>query len=185
VPLLPARDVLFPATLFTEPPAADRPWWVLRAKPRTEKGLAERLHREGLSYFLPQYEKSLTGGGRVRKSYLPLFPGYVFLAGSQDDRAKALATNQVAQCLPVPDQSTFHIQLAQVYRVMSDELADVLPADDPRIGSLVEITDGPFTGMTGRVTAVGDGYRFTIEVEFIGRGVSVTVAHWMFRRLAE
>jgi hypothetical protein len=34
------------------------------------------------------------------------------------------------------------------------------------------------------VTEVGDGYRFTIEVEFIGRGVSVTVDHWMFRRLA-
>jgi transcription termination/antitermination protein NusG len=183
VPLLPARDTLFPTTLLSDPPAADRPWWVLHAKPRTEKGLADRLRRDGVAFFLPQYAKTLTGGGRVRRSYLPLFPGYVFLAGSPDDRGKALATKHVAQCLPVPDQLTFHRQLAQVYRVMARDLGGCAPAEDPRIGALVEITDGPFAGMTGRVTEVGDGYRFTIEVEFIGRGVSVTVEHWMFRRL--
>ena len=90
----------------------------------------------------------------------------------------------MANSLPVPDQARLHQQLAQVYRVMTHDLAACRPADDPRMGSLVEITDGPFTGLVGRVTEVGGGYTFVVEVEFIGRGVSVALDHWMFRKLS-
>lgn len=184
MPLLPLLDVVFPDDLFGDAaPAAAAAWWVLHTKPRAEKALGGRLRRAGVSFFLPQYAKPLTRGGRRRTSYLPLFPGYLFLRGLPDDRARALATGLVAGSLAVPDQPALHGQLAQVYRVMSHDMAACRPADDPRVGSLVEITDGAFAGMTGRVTEVGGGYRFVVEIEFIGRGVAVTLDHWMFRRL--
>lgn len=185
MPLLPLQDVVFPADLFG---TADNPvgaWWVLHTRPRAEKALGGRLLRAGVSFFLPQYAKPLSRGGRRRTSYLPLFPGYVFLRGTPDDRALALGTGLVAGSLAVPDQWALHGQLAQVYRVMSHDLTACRPEADPRVGSRVEITDGPFAGMTGRVTEVSGGYRFVVEVEFIGRGVAVTLDHWMFRRLAD
>jgi transcriptional antiterminator RfaH len=183
MPLLPLKDVVFPADLFATVLDRGAAWWVLHTKPRTEKALGERLLRSGVSFFLPQYAKLLNRGGRRRTSYLPLFPGYLFLRGTPDDRARAMATGLVAGALAVPDQPSLHGQLAQVYRVMSNDVAACRPADDPRVGNLVEITEGPFAGMTGRVTEVSGGYRFVVEVEFIGRGVAVTLAHWMFRRL--
>lgn len=183
MPLLPLRDVIYPPDLFGTPPSPDGAWWVLHTKPRAEKALGDRMLRAGVPFFLPQYAKALTGGGRRRTSYLPLFPGYLFLRGSPDDRARALATGLVAGSLPVPDQNALRTQLEQVYRVMSHDLAACSPEADPRVGTLVEITDGPFAGLTGRVTEVGGGYRFVVEVEFIGRGVAVTLGPWMFRRL--
>ena len=183
MPALPLRDILFPADLFHTPPAPGRAWWVLHTKPRTEKALGEQALQAGIPFFLPQYAKTRRTSGRVRTSYLPLFPSYLFLWGTPEDRLRALKTNLVANSLAVPDQAKLHQQLAQVYRVMTHDLAACRPADDPRIGSLVEITDGPFTGLVGRVTEVGGGYTFVVEVEFIGRGVSVALDHWMFRKL--
>lgn len=185
MPLLPLQDIVHPADLFAAPPDPDAAWWVLHTKPRAEKALGDRLLRAAVPFFLPQYAKVLSGGGRRRTSYLPLFPGYVFLRGSPDDRGKALATGFVANSLPVPDQDTLQGQLAQVYRVMTQDIAACSPEVDPRVGTVVEITEGPFAGMTGRVTQVEGGYRFVVEVEFIGRGVGVTLGPWMFRRVDE
>jgi transcriptional antiterminator RfaH len=184
VPALPLGDILFPADLFEARPALERAWWVLHTRPRAEKALGEQVFQAGIPFFLPQYAKSRRTSGRLRTSYLPLFPSYVFLWGTADDRLRAVKTNLVVNSLPVPDQATLHRQLTQVYRVMTHDLAACRPQDDPRIGNLVEITDGPFTGMVGRVTEVGGGYTFVVEVEFIGRGVAVTLDHWMFRKLA-
>ena len=55
------------------------------------------------------------------------------------------------------------------------------PEVDTRVGTRVEVTGGPYAGLTRRVVEVGGGYQF--EVEFIGRGVAVHLDHWMFRRL--
>jgi transcription antitermination factor NusG len=184
VPVLPLGDAVYPPELFDKAPAPDRAWWVLHTKPRAEKALGEHVSRAGIPFFLPQYARTRRRAGRVRTSYLPLFPGYLFLCGTPDDRVRALKTNLVANSLPVPDQAKLSRQLAQVYRVMTHDLEACRPADDPRIGSLVEITAGPFAGMAGRVTEVAGGYTFVVEVEFIGRGVAVTVDHWMFRTVA-
>jgi transcription antitermination factor NusG len=184
VPALPLGDVLYPPNLFGAAPAPDAAWWVLHTKPRAEKALGEQIRAAGIPFFLPQYGKTRRQGGRIRTSYLPLFPGYLFLRGTPDDRVRVLKTNLVANSLPVPDQETLHRQLAQVYRIVTHDPAACRPRDDPRIGSLVEITDGPFTGMIGRVTEVGAGYTFVVEVEFIGRGVSVPLDHWMFRKVS-
>lgn len=185
MPLKPPSDCLFPASLFGDPAEPGREWWVFHTRPRAEKALGDELQRGSVPYFLPQYAKTLTGGGRVRTSYLPLFTGYVFVFGMPEDRARVAATKHVANCLAVPDQARLHRQLGQVHRLMTHDMTGCSPEDAPRVGAIVEITEGPFTGLVGRVTELAEGYRFTIEVEFVGRGVSITVGHWMFRRLAD
>jgi len=183
MPLLPLQDIVYPAALFETPAGPDTAWWALHTKPRTEKSLGGRMLRAGVPFFLPQYAKLLTRGGRRRTSYLPLFPGYLFLRGTPDDRARALTSGLVVTSLKVPDQQALQAQLEQVYRVMTHDLSACRPEADPRVGTLVEITEGPFAGMTGRLTEVSGGYRFVVEVEFIGRGVAVTLGPWMFRRI--
>jgi hypothetical protein len=53
------------------------------------------------------------------------------------------------------------------------------------VGTRVEVTGGPFAGLTGREVEDGGGYQFVVEIEFTGRGVAFPLDHWMFRRLGQ
>src|SRR5437899_6501084 len=107
MPLLPPEPCLFPDDLLTSPSPPAGPhgqcWYVLHTRPRTEKCLARRFHRQRLPFYLPLYERTWKSRGRVLTSQLPLFPGYVFVYGDGDVRLAALETNLVANVLPVPD----------------------------------------------------------------------------------
>src|SRR5579885_2398883 len=105
MPLLPMEPFVFPDDLLTAPPAPanDSPWWVLHTRPRAEKALARKILSQDLSSFLPLYTKLWRSRGRLLCSYAPLFTGYLFLCGDHEARRRALETNLVANCLPVPD----------------------------------------------------------------------------------
>jgi transcription antitermination factor NusG len=47
----------------------------------------------------------------------------------------------------------------------------------------VEVIDGPFAGMTGKVTRVGAQARLIVEVRMINQGVSVDLARSAVRPL--
>jgi len=121
-------------------------------------------------------------GGRVRTAHSPLFPGYLFLRGDDDDRVAALESNLVARSLPVDDQERLEPSLTAVLHLM---LADLPLHPENRIGpgTLVEIIDGPLAGLTGQVVRRGKALRFVVEVELLQRGVSVEIERWMFRPL--
>src|SRR5947209_5995875 len=120
MPLLALEPFLHPADLLDQPPADDLGrWWVLHTRPRAEKTLARRLHGREVRHFLPLYERHWKNNGRAYRSYLPLFPGYVFLHGDQATRVQALETNLVAQVLPVDDQQRLFGDLQRVHRLLT------------------------------------------------------------------
>src|SRR5438552_1484350 len=106
MPLLPAEPSLFPVDPFQSPGqiTGQERWLVLHTRPRSEKALTRRLLKRQISYFLPQYRKEWRHRGRRLSSYLPLFPGYVFLFGDWQARLHALETNLVANVLNDFDQ---------------------------------------------------------------------------------
>ena len=59
----------------------------------------------------------------------------------------------------------------------------VAPEDELPPGSPVEITTGPFRGLTGKVVRRGGQTRLVVEVEFLRRGVSIEVEEWALRSL--
>ena len=115
-------------------------------------------------------------------SYLPLFPGYVFLQGNGEVRLAALETNLVAHVLPVVDQCQFHEDLGRVNRLISSDLA-LTPEGRLEPGSLVAITGGPLAGMEGKVIRRSKTTVFLIEVRFLHQGVSVELDSWMIEPL--
>src|SRR4051794_30549755 len=119
MPLLPAEPFVFPENLLTEPsdggPDAGR-WWVLHTRPRAEKALVRRVLPQEVPFFLPLYKRQWRSRGRLFSSYVPLFPGYVFLRGEDQERIKALETKMVVNCLPVPDQGRLRTDLVRVYQ---------------------------------------------------------------------
>src|SRR5438132_12662345 len=118
--------MLFPEDLFcgfqTSAPPSFR-WVVLYTRARAEKALARSLYHRQHAYFLPMYEKRVQVAGRVRRAYLPIFPGYVFLYGCAQERIAALETNCVSRSIAVDAQNQLQDDLERVFRLMTSGLA--------------------------------------------------------------
>ena len=183
MPRLNLEPQVYPEGLFSEE-VADGQWWVLHTRPRAEKSVARKLRERRQSIFSPVYEHLSRKGGRIRSSFLPVFPGYVFLLGDLEARHLALETNQVARVLTPPDQPQMWKDLRRINTlVTSGESLD--PIDRLVPGAEVEITAGPFAGVEGKVVRVGKQLRLFVELRFLQRGVSVEVEKWMVRPISK
>jgi transcription antitermination factor NusG len=195
VPLLPLEPFYQPQELFdgVNPWAGDaQRWWVLHTRPRSEKALARKFMNKSVPFFLPLYHRRWRNRAQQFSSYLPLFPGYVFLFGDRDERLAALETNLVANVLPVGDhdQDQMYDDLSRVYTLMKSG-SSLNPENRLKPGMKVEITGGPFVGLAGTILRQGSNLRFLVEVRFLHQGVSVELESWMIQaepasaRLAE
>jgi transcriptional antiterminator RfaH len=183
MPLLEAEPRAFPDTLFTDPSAlAGGQWWVLYTRSRMEKSLARQLRAKEIPFYLPLYEQTWRANGRKRASYLPLFPGYVFLHGDGEARVAALETNLLCSTIPVVDQQRLFEDLSRVERVLGG-LVPVTPEEALPPGTPVEVAAGPFQGLRGTVVRRDGQTRLVVEVEFLRRGVSIEVDEWALRAL--
>jgi len=174
MPVLPAEPNAFPEELFADeqPLAVDRAWWVLHTRARQEKTLARHLFQKQMPFYLPLIAKRGLQRGKVFTSYVPLFPGYVFLLGHREERLAALSTNRVVNTLAVADQEKLWHDLSQVWQLIQSG-APITPVDQLEPGVLVEIQHGSLAGLKGRIIRVATGRRFVVEVDFIHRGASV------------
>ena len=172
MPILKREPDFLPADLFDLPP--DRyPWWVVHVRSRQEKVLARECRARDIPFYLPLREHRNRRDPRHRVSFLPLFPGYVFVRGDvEHERLEVLRTNLCVHVLPVLDQEGLAHDLAQVKRLQEMGLP-LRRHPELEKGSVVRIEEGPFEGMTGRVTSLKGKNRFIVSVRFIHRSVSV------------
>jgi transcriptional antiterminator RfaH len=186
MPVLPLEPYVQPENLLASDWAGGREasrWWVLHVRPRAEKVLSRRLLKHGVPFFLPIYEHRWHTGRRQLCSYLPLFPGYVFLFASDEQRFLALETNLVVRCLAVGDQQRLRADLACIQRLMTSGAA-LSPEEQILPGTRVEIVTGPFAGIQGTVIEQRQQTRFIVDISFLQRGVSVQIDATNFRKLA-
>jgi transcriptional antiterminator RfaH len=182
MPLLPPEPYLFPDGLLDDGgPALPGAWWVLHTRPRAEKALARRLLARRVPFFLPLHHRRWRARGRNLASYVPLFPGYVFLLGEGGERLVALESNLVARVLGVPDQPQLRGDLAGVYRLMASGKA--LQPEVPAPGTPVRIGSGALAGLEGVVLRGSGRLRLLVEVRFLHQGVCVEVEPWMLEPL--
>jgi transcription antitermination factor NusG len=153
-------------------------WWVLHVKPRSEKALARNCFKRQARYFLPQCRRQRGGHGRAKDSYLPLFPGYLFLFGTERERLMALETNLVANVLSVPNQRELFEDLQRINRVIETGL-NILPEERLQPGMPVAIIDGPLAGLQGTVIRRKNKMTLTLKVSFLQQGASVEMDSWM------
>ena len=93
-------------------------WWVAHTKSRNEKALAHDLIGRSVSYFLPMTWKVRHSRGRKIKSLLPLFSGYLFFCGNEQQRIEVLKTNRVASLINVKDQQQLVTELSAIERAL-------------------------------------------------------------------
>lgn len=175
MPILAAETHVFPADLLTPPEKADgsgRNWWVLHTKPRQEKSLARQLFAKQIPFYLPLIEQTRRIRGRKMTSHIPLFAGYLFMHGRNEDRVAALTTQRIVRTLAAPDEMRLWQDLSQIERMIASG-EPITPEDRLAPGMEVEINSGPLMGLKGTILKTASGRRFVVKVDFIQQGASI------------
>jgi transcription antitermination factor NusG len=170
MPLLKREPDVFPADLFESFPA--EPWVVAHVRSRQEKVLARYLAPLRIAFYAPQREKRTRRNGRNFVSYLPLFPGYVFLRADASARAHVRRSGVIVRLIEVPDPDGLQRELAQIHRLQRSG-ARLSPCRPLETGEAVRVVDGPFQGYWGIVVRERGAERLLVSVSLLRKTVSV------------
>lgn len=151
-------------------------WRVARVKSRQEKALAHDLLRQGISYYLPLYEKRRRrrDNHKIRKTILPLFPGYVAFALPGSDCSAIYGTRRVTKIIEVAEQALFVKEMAQIRQALEAGVPVALVAR-LQTGQKVRIREGPLQGLEGEVVRQRDMTRFVIRVHLFRQAVALEI----------
>lgn len=179
MPILAKEPSLFPGNLFTDESTGEgRCWWAMFTRSRQEKAIARYLHSEGIPFFLPLIAKDNLIRGRVIQSHIPLFPRYLFVFGSEDERVQTLATRRVETVLVVHDQDQLRHDLSHVHSLI--ETNAPLTVESRLVpGDKVRIKSGTLAGLEGTVLLRRGRTQLLVTVRFLQQGVSLEVDDFM------
>jgi transcriptional antiterminator RfaH len=184
MPILDREVSHYPSALLDNGPdvTSQRKWWAVFTKARQEKALARHLLRREIPFYLPLVPRDHLIRGRRVHSFVPLFSGYVFLHGTEEERVQSLTTNRVSCILPVPDEAQLWQDLRQVHRLIE---ADAPLTVERRLtaGRQVRIKAGAMMGMEGTVLARRGSIRLLVAVHFLQAGVSVEIDDYMLEAI--
>jgi len=176
----------FPENLLDDPTgvlpwggaSSEREWWVIYTKSRQEKSLARDLLGSRIPFYLPQVPRDHLIRGRRVRAHVPVFPGYVFLFGSPEERVGALRTNRISRILSVPAQEELVWGLRQLAELIAIG-APLTLEESLSPGRMVRIRKGPLAGFEGTIVQRRGSNRLLIAVNFLQQGVSVEINDFM------
>ncbi|HEX6963815.1 MAG TPA: transcription termination/antitermination NusG family protein [Lacipirellula sp.] len=155
-------------------------WRVVYTKSRQEKALAADLAAKRISHYLPIIPRETFSRGRRLLSFVPAFPGYLFLLSDLEQRLVALETNRVVRTLEVADacQAQLFDDLKQLSRLIADG-APMTVEERILAGQRVRVKRGSLAGCEGIVTSRRGGTRLIVVVNCLQQGVSVEIDDFM------
>ena len=191
MPILPKQQDIYPDDLLDvvkggagrEPPVVGGRWVAFYTLSRREKDLMRKLQAAGVPFYGPMVRRRLhSPGGRVRASYVPLFPGYVFSLVDDEQRRTALATNTVARWIPIVDERMLVDDLRAIKRLIDTE-RPLTPEARIEPGQLVRVRTGALRGLEGTVVKRRGAERLVVAVRFLNQGASIELEDVDLERL--
>jgi transcriptional antiterminator RfaH len=180
MPILREEPSMYPETLLDGAPTdvAERRWLALYTKARQEKSLARELLKYHIPFYLPLVRKVSVSRGRKQSSMVPLFGGYVFLYGSEDERVRSLTTNRISRVLTVEDADQLVFDLRQLHQLIA---AGAPLTVESRLGpgQRVRVRQGAFAGLEGTVLKRRGEMRLLVSINFLQQGASVEIDDFM------
>lgn len=151
-------------------------WYVAYTKARHEKKVAAHLEMKQVEVFLPLYETTHVWNKRRAVLQLPLFPGYVFVRTSLEDRLRVLEAPSLIQLvgsrgmpIALPDAEVEQLRACLSLGFNAE------PVPYLHSGDVVQVIDGPLEGWKGKVIRRDGETRFVLSVDLIMRSVAVKV----------
>ena len=176
MPILGREDDIFPSNLLEDDSILadeDRSWWCIYTLSRREKDLMRKLASLKVAHYGPVIPKRYRSpNGRLRTSYVPLFPNYIFMFANEDDRYQAMTTNCISRCNPIKDAQQLVEDLRQLRNVIEAGVA-LTPEARLEPGNRVRVRTGPFARYEGTVIRREGKTRLLLSIQFLEQGVSM------------
>jgi transcriptional antiterminator RfaH len=152
-------------------------WLVLYCRPRFEFKVNDAVTADGIQSFFPVRQELRQWSDRKKRVTVPLFPGYLFVQVSEQQRVRVLEKTGAmhfvkfgGKAAVVSDEIIQSLEIAAT-RPQSISLSD----EQLSLGRTVTVGSGPFAGMTGKLFEFRGGSRVVIQVEAIAQMVLVEV----------
>lgn len=178
MPILKRENDIFPEDLLSNPALlndSERHWMCVYTMSRREKDLMRKLTSWKIPFYGPVIPKRFRSkAGRLRTSYIPLFPNYVFLYASEEERYQALTTNTISKCTIVEQHEQLVVDLCQIFEIIHADVP-LTPESQLEAGNHCRIKTGPFQGYEGTVVRRDGKTRFLVSIRFLEQAVSMEI----------
>ena len=111
---------------------------------------------------------------RTIRSLLPLFSGYLFFCGKENNRVELLKTNRVAHLIEVSDQQKLLDELVQIDQALRSG-APLTPHKYIKAGQRCRVIAGPLIGLEGVVVRTKNATRLVLQIDMLGQAASVEI----------
>ena len=149
-------------------------WWLAHTLPRQEKMVASALLPREVPYYLPLITRKTLTRRRTRIGRIPLFPGYVFVYGGDEQRMQVLKTNRILAVHHVRDGEKLRLDLLKFAELIALG-APLVPEARLEAGDRVRVKAGPFRDQEGIVIRRNGKTRLLIAVNYLQRGASLEI----------
>ena len=151
-------------------------WTPVHVRPRCEKVTAQYCKGIGLHHYLPLIRRAARYQRRTVETFIPMFPGYLFVQLGPEETEALVRCNKIATILRLtPAQENQLVSELRSLQVLEANNKDAELIVSPELvpGTAVEVIDGPFRGMVGVVVKRAKSTRLSVNVEMLGQSVSV------------
>jgi transcriptional antiterminator NusG len=171
--------------LLTDNGEAAPEWFAAYTMSRHEKRIASHCERIGIEQFLPLYSCQRSWRNRTKVDLqMPLFPNYIFVRLLPQDQGPLMRlpgllsiVGNTAGPVVIPDDD-----MELLRRIIAWKTIEPYPLLTK--GDRVRVMTGPLTGVVGVVVKKGNGLRFIVTLDVIGKSVSLQIDGSALERIA-
>lgn len=156
---------------------ADRTWYAAFTMPQSERSVARHLDNYRVETFLPVLEETHLWKNRQKKKIAkPLFPSYVFVCVTREERRLVYRAPGLVRLVgnasgPLP------VLRSEIEMLRSAASMNQLePYTDLVLGERVRIASGPMRGMEGTLVRKKNELRFVLSVSLIHQHAALEVS---------
>ena len=144
-------------------------WYVLYTKPRNEKKSTERLTKSGFEIYCPLIRTLKQWSDRKKHVSVPMFPSYIFVQIDEAERKDVLRDQGVLNYVFwLGKPAMIRDNEIEAIKKIENQGSEIrVKGGKPEKGQMVEIPEGPFKGMIGKVDKV-DRTKVLLYIEQLG-----------------
>ncbi len=151
---------------------AEKCWFALYTKPRSEFKAAQQLTEIEVEFYLPTITKVKQWSDRKKKVTEPVLRGYILIHATEDERINALEQFSIVRCVTEKSKPAVvpEWQIENFKKMLSSG-SDFYIVDGLVPGVKVRIKDGPFEGIIGTYQESENEKSIAVSIELLNRTV--------------
>ncbi len=156
----------------------DRRWTAAYTKARCEKVVKEYCERHAITCYLPLRRQAKRYQRRTVETFLPMFPGYIFVQTDGEGQTRLLQSHRVVHLLTLDDLQELRLinDLRDLQHLETiAKRAEIVVKPELLPGKPVLVTSGPLQGLNGIIQRRQSHTRITVNIELLGQSASVEV----------